>query len=397
MKQIILTKKENTTLGMLTEPWGSEEGVPVELKIFQQEHPSLIGEIVVGHIRDIVKNIDAAFVEIAPDTIGYLSLKHALIQPLNRQNPAKLCKGDRILVQVAKDAIKTKDAVLTTQFSLTGRYLVLTHGREGITFSSKIKDQKLKDICRQAFESSLSEEHFGLLFRTESTKVPIDTLMGEMEKIVLEYHDILKTAETRPKYHVLKEAPSRCTNFLLDVVKDGSDCRILTDQKDLFSMYETMFSSYPAVSVQYYEDPLLSLDKLYRFEKAFSEAYAKKVWLRSGAYLIIEYTEAMTVIDVNTGKCEKGKDPEELFFRINKEAALEIARQLRLRNLSGIILIDFIDMTLEVHTEALLRYMREVTSYDPVKTSVVDITKLHLMELTRKKTTDRLPYLSEYS
>ncbi len=144
-----------------------------------------------------------------------------------------------------------------------------------------------------------------------------------------------------------------------------------------------------------YEDALLPLYKLYNLEGIFYETYSSKVWLKSGAFLVIEYTEALTVIDVNTGKCERGKSKETTFFQINLEAALEIARQIRIRNISGIIIVDFIDMETEEYTKRLLEYMREIVNKDCVKTTVVDITKLHLMEITRKKTTDRIQKIEQ--
>ena len=128
-------------------------------------------------------------------------------------------------------------------------------------------------------------------------------------------------------------------------------------------------------------------------ESLFEEIHARKVWLKSGAYLIIDYTEAMTVIDVNTGKCESGKSKERTFLKINKEAALEIARQMRIRNLSGIIIVDFIDMKEEANVRELLDFTRQILRRDHVKTAAVDITRLHLMEITRQKTSDKIPYV----
>ncbi len=134
-----------------------------------------------------------------------------------------------------------------------------------------------------------------------------------------------------------------------------------------------------------YEDRMVSLKALYRLEKGLSDALATKVWLKSGAYLIIEPTEALTVIDVNTGKYTGGKDKQKTIQKINLEAAAEIARQLRLRNLSGIILVDFVDMEGKEAQEALLSFMRELLKKDPMKATAVDMTALGLMELTRKK------------
>ena len=140
-----------------------------------------------------------------------------------------------------------------------------------------------------------------------------------------------------------------------------------------------------AEKLRLYEDRMLSLQALYRMEKGLSDALSRKVLLKSGADLVIEPTEALTVIDVNSGKCTKGKDRQETIRKINREAASEIARQMRLRNLSGIILVDFVDMESQEDGQELLRFMRELLKRDPMKAAAVDMTELGLMELTRKK------------
>jgi ribonuclease G len=397
MKKVVLTKQNNVAVGVVFDRWHQTEEAATELRIFSDSGPDLkIGTILIGHVRDVVKNIEAAFVELDEKTIGYLSVTHASPVFLNRKNTDKICEGDNLIVQIAKEPIKTKDAVLTTNFSLTGRYVVLTHGKSGITFSAKIKDRVWKEhMCGHL--ADFSELPYGLLLRTESFQADISEILKEIDSLEGQYQNILTLAQTRQKHYVLKEAESELVHFVKDSIKGQQECRLVTDCADIYETLEELTGSgdYPCVSLDFYEDKLLPLYKLYSLERIFHEAYAKKVWLKSGAYLVIEYTEALTVIDVNTGKCEKGKNKGELFYKINREAALEIARQLRIRNLSGIILVDFIDMEKESQITDLIEYMRMLVADDSIKTNIVDVTKLHLMEITRRKTTDRLLYLPE--
>ena len=160
---------------------------------------------------------------------------------------------------------------------------------------------------------------------------------------------------------------------------------VITDSKEF---YETLADN--NINARLYLDELLPLYKLYSVESVLNEITSKKIWLKSGGYLIIEYTEAMTVIDVNTGKCEQGKDKEKTIIKINTEAANEILRQLRLRNISGIIIVDFIDMKSEDSKQLLMKQLKTKAANDEIRTSIIDMTRLNLVEITRKKTRERI-------
>ena len=234
-----------------------------------------------------------------------------------------------------------------------------------------------------------------MIVRTEGYYAEFEEITNELLALDAEYHHIIELAKTRQKYYVLKQSEAQELRFVRSNLERTRECEIITDNSSIYEyLLETgITASGENCRLRFYEDELLPLYKLYSLESVFHDAYCQKVWLKSGAYLVIEYTEAMTVIDVNTGKCEKGKSKDATFLNINMEAALEIARQLRIRNISGIIIVDFIDMPDEISTKKLLEYTRQIMSDDPVKTTVVDITKLHLMEITRKKTTDKIPYI----
>ena len=183
---------------------------------------------------------------------------------------------------------------------------------------------------------------------------------------------------------------------LLDLYEESADV-FLTDDKELYDEiqeYLTVHQPEDLSKLSFYEDRLLPMDKLYSLEHQLSLALQEKVWLNSGGYLIIQPTEALTVIDVNTGKYEGGKKQEKTFLKINKEAAIEIARQLRLRNISGIIIIDFINMEEKQSVDELLSLLNSELHKDPIPTTLVDMTKLSLVEITRKK--KEKPLLQSY-
>ncbi len=357
-----------------------------KLDIFYDDEVNLLNNIYVGQVRDIVKNIEAAFVEYVDGTVGFLALKD-IHTPyfLCTKNTTKVCEGDKIIVQVLKNPIKTKDAVLTTDFSLNGKYIILTYGHNNICFSNKIKDVTFKKDLLPDLETLVSEE-FGFIVRTNAYEADKNLIIEEAKQLIEKYNELVSIAKCRPKHYLLQQAENSYTAVVRDShLKDGDE--IITDDLDVYN--ELCKVDTPA-SLRLYEDKLLPLYKLHSFEKLFDDIKSKKIWLKSGAYLIIEYTEAMTVIDVNTGKCERGKNSKKTFLNINLEAGREIARQLSLRNISGIIVIDFIDMEDHEDKEALLKAMKDFVKYDDIKTNIIDFTKLNLMEITRKKMKDRI-------
>lgn len=420
MKKIVIAKLKTSNLknihaGVIFDQWNfsMREETDIEdtstikekacnLQIFQEDNTSYIGNIYIGHVRDVVKNIEAAFVEFCEGTVGYLSLKNINPVFLNKKNTDKVCEGDNIIVQVAKDRIRTKDAVLTGNFELAGRFLVITHGKTGISVSAKIRDEQYKKEIREKLENFMEHNlpvasRYSVIVRTEGYHAGTEEIEKELLELNAEYQRIIELAETRQKYYLLKLAEMPVLRFVKSGIEQERECEIVTDDEKIYKYLseQKIHELYQGCRLRFYEDALLPLYKLYNLEGIFYETYSSKVWLKSGAFLVIEYTEALTVIDVNTGKCERGKSKETTFFQINLEAALEIARQIRIRNISGIIIVDFIDMETEEYTKRLLEYMKEIVNKDSVKTTVVDITKLHLMEITRKKTTDRIQKIEQ--
>ena len=280
--------------------------------------------------------------------------------------------------------------MLTSLLTLTGRYLVLTPGKPGVNFSSKLNSRELKESLKPLIEQALNDfgcPDWGVIVRTNAGRQKPEVILGELKSISERCRFILEQAARRaPKTCMYRALPG-----YICALRDSYEGKleaIITDQEDCFlQLQDYLRESQPEKLplLTRYSDSLVSLTKVYSLEKAMGDALSRRVWLKSGGYLVIEPTEAMTVIDVNTGKYPGKKNMAETVLRLNLEAAWEIGRQLRLRNLSGIIVVDFIDMERTEDSQILLKTLGQAVAADPVKTTVVEMTKLGLVELTRKK------------
>ena len=366
----------------------------------QTEHA--VGNVYVGKVQSISDNIAAAFVDLGDGYLTFLPLaeaKHAFIT--NRQSDGKLKVGDEVLVQISREPIKTKLAGVTTQISLAGRYVVVEqkhseytkkhtdstnyeeNRRSMIHVSSKLS-RKQQDRFRNIEELQQIAKDYQLIVRTNAGELGDDEpLIDESRQLAEQLNHILEIADKRTCYSCLYRGKPDYLNHIDNMYTAEYD-EIVTDIPEI---YETLTESLSTsdIPIRFYEDKLLPLYKLYAVEARIAELLDKKVWLKSGAYLVIEPTEALISIDVNSGKNEKGKDKEETFFKINLEAAEMIAQHLRARNLSGIILVDFINMKENTHKQQLMEYMKTLLKRDNVPADVVDMTGLGLMEITRKK------------
>lgn len=359
----------------------------LQLSLEDESERSILNNIYIGKVKNIVKNINAAFVDIGDGRMAYYSLTENRIHHYTGAHPgAKLCAGDEIIVQVARDAVKTKDPVLTSQLNFTGKYCVLTVGKNIIGFSAKIADEAWKQELKPLLEEK-KEEDFGIIIRTNAREAETSMILEELNTLKALYRKIMELGTYRTCYSLLYEAVPSCVSSIRDTYAGYME-EIITDDPEVHQLLEQYLKeSQPEDlgKLRLYQDSMVDLIKLYRIETAMEEALHKKVWLKSGGYLVIETTEALSVVDVNTGKYAGKKNLRDTIMKINLEAAEETARQLRLRNLSGIIIIDFIDMELEEDQKLLLSKLSEWCRKDPVKTTVVDITKLNLVEVTRKK------------
>lgn len=353
--------------------------------------PQILNNIYVGRVSQVVKNIGAAFVEIEKGRKCFLplsDLKHPVYVKRVSQKQM-LSQGDELLVQIVREAVKTKEPQVSTNLSLAGIYSVVTSGERQLGVSGKISSEK-RELLR-ALAATVHDERFGVIVRTNAE----DLLQGNEQALTSEIcslqeqmQAVLSQAPHRTIYSVLHKAPPEYIRILQNQPLEQIS-EVVTDDDGIFEELTAFASAHPSMELtgklRFYNDAQLDLQKLYSIQVQLERALQKKIWLKSGANLLIETTEAMTVIDVNSSKNIKKKSPEDQHLQINLEAAKEIAAQLLLRNISGIIIIDFIDMASDDDKERLLAAMRSFVRTDPVKTEVIDLTRLGLMELTRKK------------
>lgn len=360
--EIVITKFGDHLVSMLL-----KDGQPVEFQCVSEKNKVDIGNIYIGVVKNVVKNINGAFVEFDQDETGFLSMRH-------RQYKA----GDEVLVQIKKEATEEKRPMLSDQIELTGKYLVLTSDKLSVGISNKIHQKEKKQELKEMAEPLVTQE-YGFILRTEAAKANKEDVLMEADQLSAKYHEIVAKRQYRKAPHLV-DTNYNALEVLVHDIKPGSIDRIVTDQEEVGEQlkekgYEVSLCSYMAGDIE----------RRYRFRHYLSEVFKRKIFMKSGGFLYIEQTEAMAVIDVNTGKSIGKKDQEAHIKKINLEAAKEAARQIRLRNLSGIIMIDFIDMKSKDDEKELLQVMQHYLNWDSKKAVAVDITKLGIMEITRKK------------
>ena len=379
MKQFVFTEWNKKKLGILF-----EDGKAMEIRCYEAD--SILGNVYRARVSNLSPNINAAFVDIKKGESCYLSM--------DDYHGEKLKVGDLVTVQVVRDKIKTKRYAVTTDISLQGDYAVTTLFAP-VGVSSKITDSARKKelktlmqnlhIAEQDAQFYLAEGNvaeierikkltLGGIIRTQAEHAEDAAITREIEGQARLLYSIMKKSEYATQYTCLYHTE---VEYIKDIRRMHAlqDVEIVTDIPEVTEA----ISEIPLYTDEY------TLTLRYSLASLLEKTLSKRAYLKSGAYLVIEPTEAMTVIDVNSGKSIKGKNAEEQFLKINIEAAKEIARQLRLCNISGIVMIDFINMKEESHNHELMKNLAEYVRTDPVRTTVVDMTKLGLVELTRQK------------
>lgn len=336
-----------------------------------------MSRIYVGKVTNILPNLKAAFVEYKKGVQGFL--------PLTKQQLAQLKCNSLLPVQVVKEAVKTKDAVLSLELSLTGIYCVVTDQPGGITFSKKLPSslrERLLEIC-----TPYVSEQMTCIVRTNVISLESEDyhlLTDEITALSKELAKLKDTAESRTVYSRLHEGTS-FVKAQLSKIDFNNVFKIVTDSQKEFDQISQSIPDKLSGTLQFYEDASFPLQALYGLKGKLHEAVSRTVWLKSGGYLVIEPTEALTVIDVNSGKNIRKMDKRKLCALTNKEAAEAIPYILTSRNITGIVIVDFISTDSEKEDAKLLKLLRSGIAIDHVKTDVVDITPLGLVEITRQK------------
>lgn len=373
---IVITKYQNRICAL-----GFKQNQLEELHVDTQE--SMLNSIYIAKVKNISKNINAAFVELSDGQMAFLPLDDTLNCPFIASADGKLREGDEIPVQIIKEAVKTKDPVVTTKLSVSGAYCVVSLDKRkgGFQFSKKLSVTK-REAIKEALNDFVLPDDYAVVIRTGAEQLnDYEELKSELTTLISMMDDIVLKAKTRTCFSLIYQGIPSYIEYLHHIA-DSSYEEVVTD---LPTVYEALQTSYKGnMPIRLYKDTF-PLNKLYSIESKMEELFVKNVNLKSGANLIIEYTEAMTVIDVNTAKNISKKDKDSVIYKINTEAAQEIARQLKLRNLSGIIIVDFINMENEQYRAELIQELKKLLKQDPVPCNFVDITALGLVEITRKK------------
>jgi ribonuclease E len=381
---VVRQRGERTQIGVL------EDGVLVEHYVDKASHQSFVGNVYLGKVQNVLPSMEAAFVDIGKGRnavlyAGEVNFDASGLEGESKRIESALKSGQSVLVQVTKDPVGHKGARLTSQVSLPGRYLVYVPGGSMMGISRKLPDKertRLKQILKQVMP-----EGAGVIVRTAAEGASEEELAHDVSRLSAQWESIDHKAKSASAPELLYSEPDLTIRVIRDIFnEDFSKLVVSGDQGwDLVDEYVRYVAPHLADRLEHWQGDEDAFTH-YRVDEQLTKALDRKVWLPSGGSLVIDTTEAMTVVDVNTGKFTgQGGNLEETVTRNNLEAAEEIVRQLRLRDVGGIIVIDFIDMVLESNRELVLRRLLECLARDRTKHQVAEVTSLGLVQMTRKR------------
>jgi ribonuclease G len=383
-----------------------ENGVLQEVFIERTRKRGIVGNIYKGKVSRVLPGMQAAFIDIGLERAAFLhasDISNALLTDEEelggdrRQNDIDdlVAEGQEILVQVIKDPLGSKGARLTTHITIPSRYLVLLPGESNIGISTRIEDENERLRLKEAVSGITDKEDGkGYIIRTVAEGIDEQALVADQKFLCKLWECIQEQIKTAQPGSTVYEDLLLPIRTLRDMVDDRIE-KIRVDSRESFQkmqQFSRQFVPHMTDCLEYYpgERPIFDL---YNVEDELQRALDRKVQLKSGGYLIIDQTEAMTTIDVNTGAYVGHRNLEETIFKTNLEAAQSISRQLRLRNLGGIIIIDFIDMSLEDHKRQVLRALEKSLIKDHAKSQITEVSSLGLVEMTRKRTRESLEHI----
>ncbi|QNE34379.1 Rne/Rng family ribonuclease [Leifsonia shinshuensis] len=383
-QMVVRSKGGRIQIGVL------EDKVLVEHYVARSQEASLIGNVYLGRVQNVLPSMEAAFVDIGRGRNAVLysgEVDWDAVETGNQPRRIELAlkAGDRVLVQVTKDPVGHKGARLTSQISLPGRYLVYVPNGSMNGISRKLPDterSRLKKILKEVLPESA-----GVIVRTAAEGATEEQLTLDVTRLTAQWADISRQVETQQAPALLHSEPDLLIKIIRDVFNEDFQKLIIAgdDARQTIESYLRQVAPDLIDRVEAYTGDRDAFDE-HRITEQIEKALERKVWLPSGGSLVIDRTEAMTVVDVNTGKfVGSGGNLEETVTKNNLEAAEEIVRQLRLRDIGGIIVVDFIDMVLESNRDLVLRRLIECLSRDRTKHQVAEVTSLGLVQMTRKK------------
>ena len=381
---VVRQRKDRTQIAVL------EDGVLVEHYVNRSSHQSYVGNVYLGKVQNVLPSMEAAFVDVGKGRnavlyAGEVNFDVSGLEGQPKRIESALKPGQAVIVQVTKDPVGHKGARLTSQVSLPGRYLVYVPGASMTGISRKLPDterNRLKQILKKVMP-----ENAGVIVRTAAEGAAEEELDRDVARLAAQWEAIEKKAKTASAPALLYSEPDLTIRVIRDVFNEDFGKLVVSGDEawDVVDEYVEYVAPHLAPRLSRWQGDRDAFAE-YRIDEQLAKALERKVWLPSGGSLVIDKTEAMTVVDVNTGKFTgQGGNLEETVTRNNLEAAEEIVRQLRLRDVGGIVVIDFIDMVLESNRELVLRRLLECLARDRTKHQVAEVTSLGLVQMTRKR------------
>ena len=372
-----------------------EQGMLQEILIERATHRGLVGNVYLGQVVRVLPGMQACFVDIGLDRSAFLHTKDfpSSQETYERSIQQLVTEGQSLLVQVIKDPVGSKGARLTAEVSLPARHLVLMPFATHVGISQRIDDEATREHLKTIAVEALKAQNLecGVIIRTAGDGQTTDDLEEDLVYLKRVWDNILKEQQTAKAPALLFEELPLTHRMIRDQIRRETD-RVFIDSLETYTKLSQFASKFmPELShlIQHYQGDRPIFD-LYQIEDEIEKALSRQVELKSGAYLVVDQTEAMTTIDVNTGRFVGAHTLEQTVFRTNLEAAVAIGRQLRLRNLGGMVVIDFIDMDDDEHRRQVLRTLERSLDEDPVKTRVIGFNDLGLVVLTRKRSRESL-------
>lgn len=382
-KEIIVQSNEDETQVAVLE---NEQ--LVEIYIERSVSDRLVGSIFKGRVENVLPGMQAAFVNIGLEKNAFLYVEDALPNGTQLDNGVKLNirdilkEGQEILVEVVKEPVGNKGPRVTRQLTLPGRFLVLMPNVDYVGISRRISNEEERERLKQIAEK-IKPESYGIIVRTVAEGASEEDLKEDLDLLINNWRKILQRERNSGAPALIHKDLELVKRILRDVVTDDVR-RITVNSQATYEQIMEIMAGKLKFKINLVEEQ--DLFSRYNIHQELSKALKRKVWLKSGGYIVIDQTEALTSIDVNTGKYVGSVDLADTVLKINLEAVVEIARQLRLRNIGGIIIIDFIDMENEEHRKEVLAKLEEELHRDKTKAHILGITSLGLVEMTRKKT-----------
>ena len=381
---VVRQRKERTQIAVL------EDGVLVEHYVNRSSHQSYVGNVYLGKVQNVLPSMEAAFVDVGKGRnavlyAGEVNFDVSGLEGQQKRIESALKAGQSVIVQVTKDPVGHKGARLTSQVSLPGRYLVYVPGASMTGISRKLPDTERNRL--KAILKKVMPENAGVIVRTAAEGAAEEELSRDVTRLAAQWEAIEKKAKTASAPALLYSEPDLTIRVIRDVFNEDFGKLVVSGDEawDVVDEYVKYVAPHLAERLTRWQGDRDAFAE-YRIDEQLAKALERKVWLPSGGSLVIDKTEAMTVVDVNTGKFTgQGGNLEETVTRNNLEAAEEIVRQLRLRDVGGIVVIDFIDMVLESNRDLVLRRLLECLSRDRTKHQVAEVTSLGLVQMTRKR------------